>query len=162
MELEYIRQLLKIFDESSAAELSIESDGNHIHISRYRNDPIQQTPTAPMIYPASLPHVATASALIPSVSESAEQSKQAAQSAISEHTVISPIVGTFYRAANPGADPFIQIGSQVSVGDTLCIVEAMKLMNNIESDCAGTVLKILVENGQPVEYNQPLFIIQPS
>jgi acetyl-CoA carboxylase biotin carboxyl carrier protein len=75
------------------------------------------------------------------------------------HTIVSPIVGTFYRAPAPDADPFVKVGDRVVPGQTLCIVEAMKLMNEIESDVSGTVVKILVENGQPVEYNQPLFEI---
>ena len=75
------------------------------------------------------------------------------------HVVKSPMVGTFYRSASPGSDAFVEVGSTVKVGDTLCIVEAMKLLNEIESDCAGTIKKILVDNGQPVEYGEPLFII---
>jgi acetyl-CoA carboxylase biotin carboxyl carrier protein len=78
------------------------------------------------------------------------------------HKVLSPIVGTFYRAPSPDADAFVQVGQHVNVGDTLCIVEAMKLMNEIESDASGTIVKILVENGQPVEYNQPVFVIKPD
>ena len=75
------------------------------------------------------------------------------------HVVKAPMVGTFYRSASPGSEPFIEIGSAVKAGETLCIIEAMKLLNEIESDCAGTVKAILVENGQPVEYGEPLFII---
>jgi acetyl-CoA carboxylase biotin carboxyl carrier protein len=77
-------------------------------------------------------------------------------------TVTSPIVGTFYRAPSPDADAFVQVGQHVNAGDTLCIVEAMKLMNEIESDVTGTITKILVENGQPVEYNQPIFLVKPD
>jgi acetyl-CoA carboxylase biotin carboxyl carrier protein len=75
------------------------------------------------------------------------------------HIIRSPMVGTFYRAPSPGAKPFVQIGSKVEIGDTLCIIEAMKILNQIESDKSGKVLEILVENGQPVEYNEPLFVI---
>ncbi len=75
---------------------------------------------------------------------------------------MSPIVGTFYRAPSPDADSFVQVGQHVNAGDTLCIVEAMKLMNEIESDASGTIVKILVENAQPVEYNQPMFVIKPD
>jgi biotin carboxyl carrier protein len=78
------------------------------------------------------------------------------------HEIRSPIVGTFYRAPAPDAEPFVQVGSHVTPGTTLCIIEAMKLMNEIQSDIAGTVVKILVENGQPVEYNQVLFLIEPD
>lgn len=164
MELEYIRQLLKIFDESSAGELSIENEGSHIHISRQRHDVAQQPMFSQMMYPsapAALPAPPPVALPVPVVAPPAELPKPAEAEA-KTHTVLSPIVGTFYRASTPGAEPFIQVGSRVSVGDTLCIVEAMKLMNAIESDCAGIVMKILVENAQPVEYNQPLFIIQPD
>ncbi|MDA0190510.1 MAG: acetyl-CoA carboxylase biotin carboxyl carrier protein, partial [Proteobacteria bacterium] len=83
-----------------------------------------------------------------------------AENALPEgHVVKAPMVGTFYRAASPGADPFIEVGATVKEGQTLCIIEAMKLLNEIESDCAGVVKAILVENGQPVEYGEPLFII---
>ncbi|MEW8498106.1 MAG: acetyl-CoA carboxylase biotin carboxyl carrier protein, partial [Candidatus Thiodiazotropha taylori] len=78
---------------------------------------------------------------------------------IQGHAVRSPMVGTFYRSPSPGSKPFVEEGQQVSVGDTLCIIEAMKILNQIESDKAGTVRKILVDNGQPVEYNEPLYII---
>lgn len=164
MELEYIRQLLKIFDESSASELSIENDGSHIHISRQRHDIAQQPMFSQMMYPPAPAALSAPPVALPApvAASPAEPPKAAPSADAKTHTVLSPIVGTFYRASNPGADPFIQVGSRVSVGDTMCIVEAMKLMNAIESDCAGTVMKILVENAQPVEYNQPLFIIQPD
>jgi acetyl-CoA carboxylase biotin carboxyl carrier protein len=104
-------------------------------------------PQAPA--PAAQP---AAAAPAPAAEESSDE--------IQGHAVKSPMVGTFYRSPSPGSKPFIEVGQQVSVGDTLCIIEAMKILNQIESDKAGTVKKILVENGQPVEYNQPLFIIE--
>ncbi|MEI7447394.1 MAG: acetyl-CoA carboxylase biotin carboxyl carrier protein, partial [Burkholderiales bacterium] len=85
---------------------------------------------------------------------------EAAPAAATGHIVKSPMVGTFYRSANPNSPPFVDVGAQVKEGQTLCIVEAMKLMNEIESDKAGTIKAILVENGQPVEYGQPLFVIE--
>jgi len=81
---------------------------------------------------------------------------------VSFHEISSPIVGTFYRAPAPDADPYVQVGDSVSSGTVLCVVEAMKLMNEIESDVSGKVVKILVDNGKPVEYNQPLFFIEPN
>jgi acetyl-CoA carboxylase biotin carboxyl carrier protein len=84
----------------------------------------------------------------------------AAPAAPSGHVVKSPMVGTFYRAGQPGADPFVSVGSQVKEGDTLCIIEAMKLMNEIEADATGTIREVLVENGSPVEFGQPLFVIE--
>jgi len=91
-----------------------------------------------------------------------EQDKEALPASESYHIINSPIVGTFYAAPSPESDPYIEIGSHVSKGQTLCIVEAMKLMNEIESDIPGTVIKILVQNAQPVEYGQPLFYIKPD
>ena len=157
MELEYIRQLLKIFDESTAAELTIDSEGTSIHIARNRFEPA----AIPMqqIMMAQAPQAVTQA---PPQTAAPTPSSPAPAADTTVHTIMSPIVGTFYRASNPGSDPFVQVGSRVSTGDTLCIVEAMKLMNSIESDCAGTVIKVLVENGQPVEYNQPLFVIKPD
>jgi len=84
----------------------------------------------------------------------------AAPAAPAGHAVKSPMVGTFYRASSPGAKPFVEVGSQVKVGDTICIIEAMKILNEIEADKAGTITQILCENGQPVEYGQPLFVIE--
>lgn len=158
MDLNYLKRLLKIFDESSAAELSIEEEGLSLHMSKMGSgaNVVQGVPQQYAMMPQAMqapPAVAApAPALAPAVPEVADNS----------HTVLSPIVGTFYRAPSPDADSFAQVGQRVSVGDPLCIVEAMKLMNEIESDVAGTVVKILVENGHPVEYNQPIFIIKPD
>ncbi|HYF60847.1 MAG TPA: acetyl-CoA carboxylase biotin carboxyl carrier protein, partial [Burkholderiaceae bacterium] len=102
--------------------------------------------------PAPAPAPAPAPSAAPAAPEAPAQP--------SGHAVKSPMVGTFYRSANPNSPPFVEIGSQVKEGDTLCIVEAMKLMNEIEADKAGTVKAVLVENGQPVEYGQPLFVIE--
>jgi acetyl-CoA carboxylase biotin carboxyl carrier protein len=100
----------------------------------------------------------------PAPAQAPSQSQAASNGAPADaaHTVHSPIVGTLYRAPAPDADPFVVVGQHVQAGDTLCIVEAMKLMNEIESDVTGTVLKILVENSSPVEYNQPIFLIKPD
>jgi acetyl-CoA carboxylase biotin carboxyl carrier protein len=103
---------------------------------------------APMAAPAALPVAAAPAAAAP------------AAAAKADHTVTAPMVGTFYTAATPGAKAFVDIGSEVNVGDTLCIIEAMKMMNQIESDKAGRVTAILVKNGDPVEFGQPLFIIE--
>jgi len=97
-----------------------------------------------------------------SVSVSKTEEKRAVDEHAGTHEIKSPIVGTFYRAPAPDADAYIQVGDSITVGSVLCIVEAMKLMNEIESDVSGKVIKILVENGKPVEYNQPLFLIQTS
>ncbi|MBU3679014.1 MAG: acetyl-CoA carboxylase biotin carboxyl carrier protein [Candidatus Kapabacteria bacterium] len=156
MDLNYLRRLLRIFDESSAAELSIEEEGMSVHMSKASAQAPMMMPSYAM--PATAPAAQAAAAPAPSAPESAP----AAAAADSGHTVTSPIVGTLYRAPSPDADAFVQVGQHVNVGDTLCIVEAMKLMNEIESDVTGTVIKILVDNGQPVEYNQPIFLVKPD
>ncbi len=98
----------------------------------------------------------------PASKSAEEKSAEKTEQAENTHEVRSPIVGTFYRAPAPDADPYVNVGDEISQGSVLCIVEAMKLMNEIESDVSGKVLKVLAENGKPVEYNQPLFLIQTS
>lgn len=168
MDLQYLRRLVKIFDESTCSELSIEEEGAKIFLSRIS----QQAPvqiTAPQQFYAQNPSFplaqnyqqVAASSSEPATTE-IQKTEKAAEVASNIHTVKSPIVGTFYRAPSPDAEPFVEIGDRVSSGGTLCIVEAMKLMNEIESDITGTIIKILVENGAPVEYNQPIFEIKPD
>ncbi len=164
MDLNYLKRLLRLFDESTVTELSIEEEGIKVQMSRVVQQPAPVHVAVPT-YAASVPPAATAPAVAPPVESG--NSAPATQPAVGEHsdsyhTVYSPIVGSFYRAPAPDADPFVVIGQHVSAGDTLCIVEAMKLMNEIESDVSGTIVKILVENSQPVEYNQPMFIIKPD
>jgi acetyl-CoA carboxylase biotin carboxyl carrier protein len=159
MDLNYLRKVLKIFNESAITELAIEEEGVKISMSKNLSAVPQQAVHIPM--PAGvLPQAASQQALGVEAGKTDELGGSAKGQTEAGHTVLSPIVGTFYRAPSPDADSFIQVGQHVNVGETLCIVEAMKLMNEIESDVSGTVIKILVENAQPVEYNQPLFIIR--
>ncbi len=161
MDLNYLRRLLRIFDESTATELSIEEEGVTIAMSKTNGAPAGMVaPTYMMNAPQPMMAAPIAPAAAPVAA--APAATPAAPAGDDGHKLLSPIVGTFYRAPSPDADAFVQVGQRVNVGDTLCIVEAMKLMNEIESDAAGTVVKILVENGQPVEYNQPMFIIKPD
>ncbi len=164
MDLQYLRRLIKIFDESTAGELIIEEEGTKISLSRKFAENIatpaftQPTIIAPHLAAAVPPQspvqqaVANAAVTVPSVSTEEE----------GLHRIKSPMVGTFYRAPSPDSGPFVEVGDHVSAGSTLCIVEAMKLMNEIESDIAGTIVKILVENSEAVEYNQPMFLIKPD
>ena len=156
MDLDLIKKLVKIVDTSSVTDLEIEESGLKIKIAKkIRSSQVvthSQIPLAsaqPIIQPAST-----------GVSETAKQKAEAETAAANQHEIKSPIVGTFYRAPAPDADSYVQIGSVVAPGSVLCIVEAMKLMNEIESDVSGKIVKILVENGKPVEYNQPLFLIE--
>lgn len=176
MDLKYLRRLLQIFDESSATELVIEEDGTKVHIVKQRaNAHSEAVGASPIVLPVAMPGYAPVGGgqavvgsqpVVPTTT--VEAAPQAPAAPVEEqketgkrlHEIRSPIVGTFYRAPAPDAEPFVQVGSRVTPGTTLCIIEAMKLMNEIQSDVSGVVAKILVENGQPVEYNQPLFLIE--
>ncbi len=174
MDLQLLRRLLKLFDNSSAAELELETESFKLRLSKHSSEGSNgNTVSAPVAipYPAvpPTPPMPQAPAATPATAsaEPAEQPSEVSEPAVKEeeenlHVITSPIVGTFYRAPAPDAEPFVKVGDHVNPGDTLCIVEAMKLMNEIESDIAGTVVKILVENAQPVEYGQPLFFIKPD
>ncbi|MCG8016867.1 MAG: acetyl-CoA carboxylase biotin carboxyl carrier protein [Candidatus Thiodiazotropha sp. 'RUGA'] len=151
MDIRKVKKLIELLEESDVAEIEIHEGEESVRISRNSSMPAQFA--APVAAPVAAPAVAPAApAAAPAVeSEPSEE--------IQGHAVRSPMVGTFYRSPSPGSKPFVEEGQQVSVGDTLCIIEAMKILNQIESDKAGTVRKILVDNGQPVEYNEPLYII---
>jgi acetyl-CoA carboxylase biotin carboxyl carrier protein len=149
MDIRKVKKLIEMLEESSLAEIEINEGEESIRISRASSvTPAMMAAPAPMMQAPAAPAVAEA----PAVS--------AEPAAPSGHPVKSPMVGTFYRASSPGAKPFVEIGSQVNVGDTLCIIEAMKMLNEIESDKAGVVKAILKENAQAVEYGEPLVIIE--
>lgn len=162
MDLAYLKKLLKIFDDSSATELSNEEEGIRLDLSK--NLPEGSMPQMPAAYQMQMPQAMPAAPAAPAPAPAPTESSAPAAAASEDegHVVHSPIVGTFYRAPSPDTDPFVQVGQKVSAGDTICIVEAMKLMNEIESDASGTIVKILVENSQSVEYNQPIFVIKPD
>jgi acetyl-CoA carboxylase biotin carboxyl carrier protein len=156
MDLDLIKKLVKIVDTSSVTDLEIEENGVKIKIAK-------KIRSSQVITQAQIPVAQAQPILQPASAGAGETSMQKAEVepiVANLHEIRSPIVGTFYRAPAPDADSYVQIGSTVSPGSVLCIVEAMKLMNEIESDVAGKVVKILVENGKPVEYNQPLFLIE--
>jgi acetyl-CoA carboxylase biotin carboxyl carrier protein len=161
MDLSLVKKLVKLLSESDVDEIEIEEEGKKVRIAKHPHrvapadwavDPLRQQSSAPhvSIPVASMPNapVATPTAPAPSKSNVAE--------------IRSPIVGTFYRAPAPDSAPFVQVGSDVQPGTVLCIVEAMKLMNEIESDVAGKVSRVMVENGQPVEYDQVLFLVEKA
>lgn len=151
MDIRKIKKLIELVEESGIAELEIAEGEESVRISRYPTNMPVAAPAFSYGAPAAAP------APVAAAPAAAAEAKPAA---IEGHVVRSPMVGTFYRAPSPGAANFIEEGSTVSVGDALCIVEAMKMMNQIEADKAGVVKKILVENGQPVEFDEPLFIIE--
>lgn len=156
MDLRKLKTLIDLVAESGIAELEItEGDGKVRIVKSPQQVAMGYAPMQPVAM-ASDAHQSTQAAA-PAAPVAAAPAEPTAPSG---HVLKSPMVGTFYRSANPNSSSFVEIGSQVKEGDTLCIVEAMKLMNEIEADHAGTVKAILVENGQPVEYGQPLFIIE--
>lgn len=156
MDLDLIKKLVKIVDSSGVTDLELEENGLKIKIAKkIRNSQVITQSQIPVS--SAQPIIQSASAV---VEETGKLKSAAEETAANLHEIRSPIVGTFYRAPAPDADAYVQVGSVVSPGTVLCIVEAMKLMNEIESDVSGKIVKILVENGKPVEYNQPLFLIE--
>ncbi|MDX5363280.1 MAG: acetyl-CoA carboxylase biotin carboxyl carrier protein [Pseudazoarcus pumilus] len=149
MDLRKLKKLIDLVQESGISELEVTEGEEKVRIAKH-------LPAAQAVSYVAAP--AAPAAVAPSVTVSAA-SDDAASALPSGHVVKSPMVGTFYRAPSPGAKPFVEVGDNVSNGARLCLIEAMKLMNEIESDADGVVKAILVENGQPVEYGQPLFII---
>ncbi|MGW8248562.1 MAG: acetyl-CoA carboxylase biotin carboxyl carrier protein [Acidiferrobacterales bacterium] len=151
MDIRKVKKLIEMLEESSLAEIEINEGEESIRISRASSVVPQMPMQVPMMAPAAAPMPASGGEVPKAEAEAA---------AVEGHTVNSPMVGTFYRASSPGAKPFVEVGQQVSVGDTLCIIEAMKMLNEIESDKAGIVKAILKENAQPVEYGEALFVIE--
>jgi acetyl-CoA carboxylase biotin carboxyl carrier protein len=151
MDIRKVKKLIELLEESGISEIEISEGEESVRISRYPQ------PGA-VAYAAPLP----AAAVAPAQASSAEPAPAAAAAAPASrgHQVTAPMVGTFYSGPAPGAKPFVEIGTEVKPGDTLCVIEAMKMMNQIESEIAGRVVSILVENGNPVEFGQALFIIE--
>jgi acetyl-CoA carboxylase biotin carboxyl carrier protein len=153
MDLRKLKKLIDLVQESGIAELEITEGEEKVRISRAGN----AVQTAVMTMPQATSMMtagpaAAAGAVAPAAAPAAPAEPEG-------HVVKSPMVGTFYRSSAPGAKPFVEIGQSVNAGDTLCIIEAMKLLNEIEADLGGVIKSVLVENGQPVEYGQPLFLI---
>lgn len=157
MDIRKVKKLIELLEESGIAEIEISEGEESVRISRYPPG----GPQAPIVHYAAPPPAPVYAAAPPSapIAATAAGATPVATSR-ADHTVTAPMVGTFYASATPGAKPFVDIGSEVSVGDTLCIIEAMKMMNQIESDKSGRVTGVLVKNGEPVEFGQPLFIIE--
>ena len=156
MDLRKLKTLIDLVSESNVSELEITEAEGKVRIVKSAGvavaAPVVMAPPVPAVVPMA------ANLAAPAVATVLEAQTAAAEP--SGHAVKSPMVGTFYRSSSPGGAPFVQIGSIVKEGDTLCIVEAMKILNEIESDKAGTVTQILCENGQAVEYGQPMFVIE--
>jgi len=156
MDIRKVKKLIELLEESNIGEIEIKEGEESVRISRHGNQP-----AAPAAYAATAPVApAPATAAAPATTEaSAAEAAAPAAAPVADNAVLSPMVGTFYRAPGPEATSFVEVGQTVRVGDVLCIVEAMKMMNQIEADRAGTVTAIHVENGDAVEFDQPLISI---
>lgn len=161
MDIRKVKKLIELLEESGIAEIEITEGEDAVRISRYpRNAPVaamQAVGVAPAAAPPGEAAAAGGAAGNAAAGEAAAQPEEE-----EGHLVTAPMVGTFYSAPSPGAAPFVQVGDEVEPGDTLCIVEAMKMMNQIEAEVTGKIKSIRVQNGDPVEYGQTLFVIQPS
>jgi acetyl-CoA carboxylase biotin carboxyl carrier protein len=145
MDIRKVKKLIELLEESDIAEIEIHEGEESVRINRYSSQaaPVQQFASAPAASPVAAPEPAVV-----------------AEPEVKGHVVKAPMVGTFYGSSSPGSAAFVAIGQSVKEGDTLCIIEAMKILNQIESDCSGKITSILAENGQPVEFGQPLFVIE--
>lgn len=152
MDIRSIRKLIEIVEQSDIAEIEIKEGEHNIRITRSKEPIMMQAPAQMAYHSAPAPSAPVAAAETPKA--------DAAPAEVSGHAIPSPMVGTFYNAPSPDANPFVSVGDQVSVGDTLCIIEAMKIMNPIEADVSGTIKKIMIQNAEPVEFGQALFIIE--
>lgn len=160
MDLNYIKKLLKILDSSNVEEIEIEEQGMKIRIAKPSAAKAMQVIPHGAVYPE--PYYAPEIIREEKTTPAAETASSDSKKIDSLYEVKSPMVGTFYRAPSPDADPYVNVGSSVTPGSVLCIIEAMKLMNEIESEISGKIVKVLVDNAQPVEYNQPLFLIEKN
>ena len=155
MDIRKIKKLIELLEESGIAEIEIKEGEEALRISRMSTGTaVSQLPAVALPLAPSLPVPAKAAA--PAVAEA----PVAAKAKANEHVITAPMVGTFYGAPSPGAKPFVEIGDEIKVGQVLCIIEAMKMMNQIEADRAGRVTSIMARNGDPVEFGQPLFVVE--
>jgi acetyl-CoA carboxylase biotin carboxyl carrier protein len=156
MDIPYIKKIIKLVEHSGIDELELEEEGKKIRVARRRKVGTSDETSESIQSPVT--HIVQAPQPVQDVRPAAQEVTAGPQ----YHEIRSPIVGTFYRAPAPDAEPYVNAGQIVKTGAVLCIVEAMKLMNEIESDCDGTIVKIMAENGKPVEYNQVLFLIEKA
>ncbi|HEY9233353.1 MAG TPA: acetyl-CoA carboxylase biotin carboxyl carrier protein [Blastocatellia bacterium] len=160
MDLKEVKKLIELVSEKGFAEFEIEHDGFRLHISRFKEPAVIQATPTPVILSAPMPVVTetvapAAAQPSPPVPPPARPEPPKTESA--QHLIRSPIVGTFYRSPSPQAKPFVNVGDRVEADQVVCIIEAMKLMNEIQAEISGVIAEIYVQNGQPVEYGQPLF-----
>lgn len=164
MKTSEIRDLIDFISKTGLNEVNIETKELKLHVKREPDQKIFKSSAAPMMAPMSSPPVSTSQSAQPSGGVASPKEEQSAVVQPGNKTVEikSPMIGTFYRSANPDSPPFISVGDKVTKGQTVCIIEAMKLFNEIESEVSGTVVKAMLENASPVEYDQVLFVVEPD
>ncbi|HEX4153019.1 MAG TPA: acetyl-CoA carboxylase biotin carboxyl carrier protein [Steroidobacteraceae bacterium] len=154
MDIRKVKKLIELLEESGIAELEISEGEESVRISRHPRVSMAAPMAAPVLQPAAPAPAAAASPAKPATAAGEHKPRH------DDQTITSPMVGTYYSASAPGAKSFVELGQEIKVGQILCIIEAMKMMNQIESDKAGRITAILAKNGEPVEFGQPLFIIE--
>ncbi|AXY76153.1 acetyl-CoA carboxylase biotin carboxyl carrier protein [Paraflavitalea soli] len=160
MDFKQIQELIKMINKSNIGEVTIEEKGFKLTIKQ-KEEPAQHVIAAPMHAPMSMPAVAQPQALAAPAAQASGDKKAAEPAADNLITIKSPMIGTFYRSPSPGKPVFVEPGDEVLPGKVVCIIEAMKLFNEIESEVKGRIVKVLVEDASPVEYDQPLFLVEP-
>ncbi len=161
MDIRKVKKLIELLEESAVSEIEIKEGDNSVRISRGGKVAFPPANAVASEFCVAPYNNATAMNMTTSAPLSPAQTVPVAADPVSDNAVESPMVGTFYRSSSPGAKPFVEVDQDVSVGDTICIIEAMKILNQIEADVSGTVRAILVEDGQPVEFGEPLIVIEP-
>jgi acetyl-CoA carboxylase biotin carboxyl carrier protein len=164
MDFKQIQELIRLVNKSNIGELIVEEKGFSITIKQ-KLEPAQQIITAaPVAAPVMMPAAASLSNAQAQAAQASAQDKAKPQESAPSNTITikSPMIGTFYRSPSPGKPPFVEVGSEIEIGKPVCIIEAMKLFNEIESEVKGRIVKILVDDASPVEYDQPLFLVEPS
>jgi acetyl-CoA carboxylase biotin carboxyl carrier protein len=152
MDIRKIKKLIELLEESGIAEIEIKEGEEALRISRM--------PTGPAVAQLASVPLAAAPLPVPAKAAAPAEPAPATKAKANEHVITAPMVGTFYGAPSPGAKPFIEIGDEIKVGQVLCIIEAMKMMNQIEADRAGRITSVMARNGDPVEFGQPLFVVE--
>ena len=163
MDFKQIQELIKMINKSNIGELTIEEKGFKLTIKQ-KEEPVQNVIAAPIpASPVAIPtYSAAPAATQQSPTPAAEKPRAAEPAADNLVTIKSPMIGTFYRSSSPGKPPFVEVGDEVNSGKVVCIIEAMKLFNEIESEIKGRIVKVLAEDASPVEYDQPLFLVEPN
>lgn len=169
MDFKQIQELIRLVNKSNIGELTIEEKGFHITIKQ-KTEPAQNIIAAPMQHSMGMQQPMQGASYAPAAAQQPQQASQpgtgdkpkGGESTDNYVTIKSPMIGTFYRSASPGKPSFVEVGSEVTPGKVVCIIEAMKLFNEIESEVKGRIVKVLAEDASPVEYDQPLFLVEPA